>query len=49
MWTVVLQEETIILAHSHSFRKASHLENPEFRELVFAYVEVPEIKARIAA
>ena len=26
-----------------------HLENPEFRELVFAYVEVPEIKARIAA
>ena len=26
-----------------------HLENPEFRELVFAYVEVPEPKRRIAA
>ena len=26
-----------------------HLENPEFRELVFAYVEVPESKERIAA
>jgi len=26
-----------------------HLENPELRELVFAYVEVPELKARIAA
>lgn len=26
-----------------------HLENPEFRELVFAYVEVPEPKTRIAA
>jgi len=26
-----------------------HLENPEFRELVFAYVEVPEPRARLAA
>ena len=26
-----------------------HLENPEFQELVFAYVEVPEPKERIAA
>ena len=26
-----------------------HLENPEFQELVFAYVEVPEPKGRIAA
>ena len=26
-----------------------HLENPEFQELVFAYVEVPESKGRIAA
>jgi predicted RNase H-like HicB family nuclease len=26
-----------------------HLENLELRELVFAYVEVPELKARIAA
>jgi predicted RNase H-like HicB family nuclease len=26
-----------------------HLENPEFRKLVFAYVEVPEPKERIAA
>ena len=26
-----------------------HLETPEFRELVFAYVEVPEPKERIAA
>ena len=26
-----------------------HLENPEFRELVFAYVEVPEPKAQLAA
>ena len=26
-----------------------HLANPEFRELVFAYVEVPEIGARITA
>jgi predicted RNase H-like HicB family nuclease len=26
-----------------------HLGNPELRKLVFAYVEVPEIKARIAA
>ena len=26
-----------------------HLENPEFRELVFAYVEVPEPKERMAA
>ena len=27
----------------------SHLENPEFQELVFAYVQVPESKGRIAA
>ena len=26
-----------------------HLENPELRELVFAYVEVPEFNVRIAA
>jgi predicted RNase H-like HicB family nuclease len=26
-----------------------HLENPEFRDLLFAYVEVPEPKERIAA
>lgn len=26
-----------------------HLANPEFQELVFAYVEVPEPKERIAA
>ena len=26
-----------------------HLENPELRELMFAYVEVPKPKARIAA
>jgi len=26
-----------------------HLENPEFQELVFAYVEVPEPKERVAA
>ena len=26
-----------------------HLENPEFRELVFAYIEVPEPKEQIAA
>lgn len=26
-----------------------HLENPEFQELVFAYVEVPEPKERITA
>ena len=26
-----------------------HLENPEFQELVFAYVEVPEPKEQIAA
>jgi predicted RNase H-like HicB family nuclease len=26
-----------------------HLENPDFQELVFAYVEVPESKGRIAA
>jgi predicted RNase H-like HicB family nuclease len=26
-----------------------HLANPEFQELVFAYVEVPESKGRIAA
>ena len=26
-----------------------HLENPEFQELVFAYVEVPKPKQRIAA
>jgi predicted RNase H-like HicB family nuclease len=28
---------------------SSHLENPEFRDLLFAYVEVPEPKERIAA
>ncbi len=27
----------------------SHLENPEFRDLLFTYVEVPEPKERIAA
>ena len=26
-----------------------HLENPEFRDLLFTYVEVPEPKERIAA
>ncbi len=26
-----------------------HIENPEFQELVFAYVEVPKPKERIAA
>jgi len=26
-----------------------HLENPEFRELLFAYVDVPESKGEIAA
>ena len=28
---------------------SSHLENPEFRDLLFAYVEVAEPKGRIAA
>jgi predicted RNase H-like HicB family nuclease len=28
---------------------SNHLENPEFRDLLFAYVEVPEPKERIAA
>ena len=28
---------------------SSHLENPEFRDLLFAYVEVPSPKERIAA
>ena len=28
---------------------ASHLENPEFRDLLFAYVEVGEPQGRIAA
>lgn len=28
---------------------SNHLENPEFRDLLFAYVEVPEHKERIAA
>ncbi len=27
----------------------SHLENPEFRDLLFTYVEIPEPKERIAA
>ncbi len=27
----------------------SHLENPEFRDLLFTYVDVPEPKERIAA
>ena len=28
---------------------SNHLENPEFQDLLFAYVEVPEPKERIAA
>ena len=28
---------------------SSHLENPEFRDLLFAYVEVPAPQGRIAA
>jgi predicted RNase H-like HicB family nuclease len=28
---------------------SSHLENPEFRDLLFAYVEVPAPKGKIAA
>ena len=28
---------------------SNHLENPEFRDLLFAYVEIPEPKERIAA